>query len=600
MPDQSYLTSERWYPLLDAFKRLVWSLFNSPFSGKRYKFGMAIEFERQISYFAWWMVENDYTRFSEIDAEAISEYIDDLREEKFSDPTVQPTATNLLRYLILPLHIWNQSSELALGGVDPFPCHPYGGSSAFDTAKRLAPDERGQINPIDDDPFIEIVNAAVGVLADIDDIIASIDFLRADNSKHPDATERVRQSLRKKQIKHILTKHPRIDHYLRKPEYGILQRLISMARDSCSVIVQSCVGLRTTEFCGLVVHPVKNGLPACISVRKSISGLDEIFFLKGRVYKKQEGWVEHEWVAGIRPVGERHLPLPVKAVLALTELFREFRTPENESRLSLYSPSKFEWECASDFMVPTTTTVVRRYQQAFVTAYVGIADLTITPGQWRKTFAQFIVRTDSRMVPALREHFRHANLAMTESGYALADPEYKQALDDAAVQNSVAFLGAIVSGKKLADGPMADTVRSSMNAMRLRQGNRDETDLAHDLEDIVRETGIRVHPLRFGAAPTGDCIYRPGTGLCTKGCMARWVMPSPLWSAARPDICWECENVVFSGEHGTFWRERWQRHKAVHASAAASGDESLACLARTRMAQCASVLSRLGITPQEV
>ncbi|WAJ26669.1 hypothetical protein [Antarcticirhabdus aurantiaca] len=600
LPDQSYLTDPKWANLLDAFRRLIWSLYTSPLNGVRYKPGMASDFSRQVTYFACWMVYNGYHSFSELDSTAFDEYVESVYEDKAADPDNPPTATLLMKYLRLPPLMWVQSSELKLAGTEPPPEEPYEGLSAFAVAKGLAEDRRGQHAPIEDELYIKIMSAALSVIEDIDDIAACIDLLidmsegRAPDSRHK------QMKMIEAFLREVSVRYPRALPYVMAHPIWPTWGATALVREAASILILGGVGLRTTELCGLVASPDPAGLPACVSIRPSISGLDEIFLIRGRVYKGEQGWADHEWVAGTRPVGTDQLPPPIKAVFALERLFRRFRTSENMQRLVLYSDRPQGWLKGDEVLIPSTTEFVRRAQRAFVQDHVGVPDCDISPSQWRKSFAQFVVRTDSRSPPSLRDHFRHVSLAITELGYGQADPDYKQVMEDAAVQNSIDFLGAMVTERNVAVGPMVDIVRASADRIGMRLGNRDGGDRRNDIEEIVLGSEIRVHKLNFGGQPAGNCVFRPGVGRCTEGCLAKWVMPAPLWSAARADVCWDCENLVLSPEHGVFWQARWSRHHKALKAAVASDDACVASLARTRMAQCAVMLARLGLPlPEE-
>jgi hypothetical protein len=541
------------------------------------------------------MVASGYHSFSELDSVAFDEYVESVYEDKAADADNLPTATLLLKYLRLPPLIWAQSSELRLAGILPPLEEPYEGLSAFAVARRLAEDHRGQVAPIEDTLYITIMSAALLVVEAIDDIVSCIDlFIAMSEGRAPDKRHKQRKLLEAFK-REVTVRYPRASPYVladpTSPAWGAL----SLVREAASILILGGVGLRTMELCGLVASLGPEGLPTCVSTRPSVSGLDEIFFIQGRVYKGEQGWADHEWVAGTRPVGTNQLPPPIQAVSALERVFRRFRTVENMHRLVLYSDRPQGWLEESEVLIPSTTEFVRRAQKTFVREHVGVPDCNITPSQWRKTFAQFIVRTDSRSPPSLRDHFRHVSLAITETGYCAADPDYRQVMDDAAVQNSIEFLGAFVTEQNVAVGPMVEIVRASAARIGMRLGNRDSGDRRNDIEEIVLGSEIRVHKLYFNGQPAGNCVFRPGVGQCTKGCLARWVMPAPLWSAARADVCWDCENLVLSPEHGVFWQARWARHERALHAAIASDDACVASLARTRMAQCVVMLARLGL-----
>lgn len=78
-------------------------------------------------------------------------------------------------------------------------------------------------------------------------------------------------------------------------------------------------------------------------------------------------------------------------------------------------------------------------------------------------------------------------------------------------------------------------------------------------------------------------------------------MKVPLWSAARPDICWDCHNLVVSSEHENFWMGRLVQTRTTLDAALVQNDIALALLSRDRLAQCVVVLQKMGVSvPQEI
>jgi hypothetical protein len=74
------------------------------------------------------------------------------------------------------------------------------------------------------------------------------------------------------------------------------------------------------------------------------------------------------------------------------------------------------------------------------------------------------------------------------------------------------------------------------------------------------------------------------------------VISAPLWSAARPDLCWECQNLVLDETHLPFWKDRRAKLQDDLKTATTNDDFALAQLCKQRLEQCIMVLNKLENT----
>jgi integrase len=562
MPDGTSFAGPQWAVLRDAFKRLVWSLFNDPMHGKHYKPAMAVELQRQIVYFVRWMALAGYENLGELDGASFEEYVDYLMADKGAAPSVK--ATHLMRYLGLPTLISAQGPLLTRAGVSVPSAAPWGGAGAFEKAKDLAEDIRGSIPPIPDAVFLKAMGEAMSELDAAEDVLRMIDE------------------------RHDLTVG-------RRRAYGASQELRERSdhlRNACLVVIQGLVGMRVSELCGL-----KSGWrremawPECLEVRPSASGLTELFYIKGQLFKTVQTALDVEWICGARPVGDLVVPPAARAVMVLERLYRSERLRDGVFSLAAFycAPRGYGGTIKS-----MDTSTVNRMQGRFFDS-IGLSDWDVSSHQWRKTFAQYVIRCDQRLLPTIRDHFKHLSIAMTEQGYLASDPEMKQIMDDTAVQTTVSLVGDLMTGRSEARGPLAAMFAERAANLGARLGNRSEKDRLDDIEDLVRTSGMRVWEVRTGHAALGLCLFRRGTGQCTDGCAARFVLRMPVWSAARPDLCWECKNLLVDPSHAEFWRDRLTVQRAALENAEAAGDEGLAMLCRDRVAQSLNVLERVRL-----
>ena len=113
----------------------------------------------------------------------------------------------------------------------------------------------------------------------------------------------------------------------------LLRSLICSIRDACSIVIQSETGLRVSELCGLEPGiDQESGLPTNVRVRRSYSGLNEMFYVDGRLFKTVPTSERVEWLVGSRPVGSNEIPPPVRGLDVLTRLLDPWRQLARDQR----------------------------------------------------------------------------------------------------------------------------------------------------------------------------------------------------------------------------------------------------------------------------
>lgn len=245
-----------------------------------------------------------------------------------------------------------------------------------------------------------------------------------------------------------------------------LRALLFDVRDACALIIQSQAGVRISELCSLEsgTNP-ETGLPSCIEVRKSKTGLNELFYLKGRISKTVRAPLEVEWILGSRPYGSPELPSPVKAVSIIEETFshwRKFaRDAHDEKSLFVTFLCRRGFPKSERQVISATAGSIADGQNLFIRKYIDLSSLPptsrhgedlsrfrevssspIRTHQWRKSYALYIFKTDSRMIPAIAQQFHHVSLAMTEQGYLSNDPELLEAIDSARKESTCLGIGS--------------------------------------------------------------------------------------------------------------------------------------------------------------
>ncbi|WP_313059861.1 hypothetical protein, partial [Agrobacterium cavarae] len=198
---------------------------------------------------------------------------------------------------------------------------------------------------------------------------------------------------------------------------SIIRELASHLIAACAIVIQGLTGIRVSELMGLEEEDdVPDGQwPSCIVVRPSIDGLNDVFLLRGKVFKGVHGEDdvgEVHWVVGLRPVGSSFIPPVVRAVQTLSLVVQGWRPLSSVRNIFLY-PKMAGMPRAKNSAGSMLSETLRRIQQSFlencVQLPIAFLGWPITSHQFRKKFAQDIVRCDPDAMPAIREHFKHVS-----------------------------------------------------------------------------------------------------------------------------------------------------------------------------------------------
>jgi hypothetical protein len=164
---------------------------------------------------------------------------------------------------------------------------------------------------------------------------------------------------------------------------------------------------------------------------------------------------------------------------------------------------------------------------------------------FRRTFARHVARYDTTNLLALKEHFKHASLWMTDY-YVGSDLElwtlmmeeeeklFFESFDKALQAKHLAGPGGVHLKKRI-DEAIADG--------RLPREFRGEAG-SHLRKEMIRdlvESGQRVYP----CAASNYCWFRPESALCTRG-------NHPLLKRCNPGAC---TNSIITLEHKPHWEK---------------------------------------------
>jgi integrase len=385
---------------------------------------------------------------------------------------------------------------------------------------------------------------------------------------------------------------------------GVLRRLISNLLAACSVVIQGFTGLRISELLGLRAEAYFRSdlFPSCISIRPSLDGLNQVFLLNGEIFKGavSESSREGQWVVGIRPVDSDFVPEAVRALILVLEVVEGWRNLTQDTHVFIH-PKAQGMPRSKDGVGAARSNLMRKLQQQFLVQWVELpvefAGWHLSTHQFRKKFAQDIVRCDPGALPAVREHFKHMSMHILETGYIGSDAELLRLIDDFALRDAAAQIMSIIDGEPVA-GKMSDEIRRATPRIRQAYDNSiSEEDRRKKIEGLIDSEGIRAWPCDFGT-----CLFRAETAMCHFAGRG-FYDPSalkPLASERCADRCSSCSNLVVSARNLQFWKDRYRHNERLRLAYKEEGNTSWALLASRRVQVAASMLQAHGISPKDL
>jgi len=621
----STLLDSQWAPLLEASRRFVWSVFSDSREGPPLATSSCLHVRSKLAKLLGWMAKSSYTSFDQLDAEASWEYHDYLARERREAHGDELKASAVEPYLYILVRLFRQSEALRDAGVAPVPEEPYDGQACNALAEKMATSANGWIEPLPDEVALRLLGASIRMLGvPADDIVRlQATYLSARvtpgvkwNPKAP-AVERFefgtipgeqhpwRKTLGEDSGISWETKIP-----FSRPA-AALRALVSDLTGACVTLIQGTTGMRISEVASIRAGvSAETGLPACVSVEPSKSGLNELFFVRSQEVKIRDG-ERLEWLLGMRPKGSNHRPPAVEALLVLQRLYEPWRQLSGLDHLMLQLGAASSLPKTAKDVRPVDGTQLLAQMKAFAWRHGNLQELpdslrtasgtldlsgyksgeAVRSHQWRKTFALYVLRTDSRMLPAISQHFKHLSLAMTEQGYIGNDPELLDAIESVRRQRTVQFFLDQLGGKTPLAGGMAALIDQHRVRLQEIAGDAGSDAARQRIEAWVVESDLRIW-----FADRGKCFIglQPGESRCHKaGGTDPWLKLAPNVKHQNIAECSACKCFAVDGEHASFWEDRLRQNEAVLAAAGPNhrGEYRIAV---ERVRQAKSVLKAIG------
>jgi integrase len=668
LPDGSCLTDRQWAAQLEAFKRFAWSLFTdeSRYCGRPLKPASASALSTGIGCLARWMIRRNFLSFSELDNAASEAFLDDMADET-AQADLQPTqieetmpdhesdaapgadgegmsVSQVWRRVNIWQQLWRQAGELREAGIPTLPEPPFNGRSAKQVSRDIATRAASLIPPLPDEVALPIMNAAhrmIGLPAEevirlhemyAEGVQAAIkDGQKWRNPQNdrglravkgfqfsvlPGEMEPWHSPLDRAELNDFWPTYKR--GYTPSTVSGsqLLRSLICSIRDACAIVIQSETGLRVSELCGLKPGiDRESGLPSCVRVRQSYSGLNELFYVDGRLFKTVARSEKVEWLVGSRPAGSNEIPPPVRALHVLTRLLDPWRKLARDPKIAktlFVQPAGNHGMPGQSGIAITFEDMILVGQRQFVYRYVDLSKLPdrsrrgedlaayrdsrglcLRTHQWRKTFARYICGTDSRMLPAVSRHFKHLTLAMTEEAYLGKNPALQDAYESNINQSTARILYENARGKPAQAGRMAKVIDEHRAELQALIANKDERNGRRAVQKWIEQNRLQIF-----FAPHGKCFIRldPVGARCHEvGQTVHWLNEEPNYAIRHPSVCAGCSCFLVDKENEEFWLQRYLDNYRAFVQGASLGKASDYRIARERADQAAAILQALKL-----
>ena len=307
---------------------------------------------------------------------------------------------------------------------------------------------------------------------------------------------------------------------------------LNYLQTACFVLIAFATGMRVSELLSL-----REG---CCEIQKE-AGQPDLVWLRSRVFKMQgvPNGRSAKWLGG---------PICARAVRVLERLGRRVRQRMKVGYLWMPIPAIQKPRPVGPFVAQN----VRIRLDRFV-AMLGLRDSRgraprIHPHMFRRTFARYVVRYDTTNLLALKEHFKHVSLSMTDY-YVGSDVElWALMMEEEEKLLFESFDKALRADHMAGPGGarLKRKIDEAITEGRLPKEFRGEAG-DHLRKGMIRnlvESGQRVYP----CAASNYCWFRPESALCTQE-------NHPLLKRCNPGAC---TNSIITLEHKPHW-EKVQR-----------------------------------------
>lgn len=646
--DGSRLTEKKHASRLHWSKMLILTLLELPAKGRRPSPSTIGTTQSELNCLLSWMSLNGYHHPSELTPDVINHYIDDLPTLIAKEGKEEGVTTAMFnRALAIPIRLWDQRNALQKLRVKSLLSHPFNGQGANTIAEALATKARGWIKPLPDEVAIPLFNKAASFLGKpAEDVIRLLDVVRdplagaAVRRQHWRGGTYSKVGGRGKQARLSRARrfleafefstlrgdekpwHEQLDAAYDMPSGRQRSRLTRIrelweaVREAAAILVQGSSGMRVSELLGIKAGIDKaTGLPVGVRLEKSITGLYEWFVIRTVLSKAEEGLGrEVDWILGMRPIGSVEVPIAVHALHILNAIHEPWRATARTDLLILASrvgqtlprPSLALGGMKGDAMCAA--------MQRFIARWIDLSCLPdesarksedndlapwresrgaiFTTHMLRKSWANFTLACDARLLPAIQMQFHHLSLAMTEGGYIGRNPLLLEALDSVAVQKRNSLIYELVTGRARLAGRMGEQLDEAVNQLRAEIGDLPTS----EKWKRTAEWSDRNHLQMYFSPHATCCPTRTSEMRCHDASKTPiWIRSQPNTATREPSLCAGCACAVMDKSHEPFWSDRYVSSLVSIKQAEAAGiNVDVFRAIQFRADQARSILKKFG------
>lgn len=481
--------------------------------------------------------------------------------------------------LVTLYYLYAQGPVLVQAGLDQIPEEPFHGQRVGLHAGSVASHVAVITPPLPDEVALPLLGS---VLKWLDHY--SEDVLRLQDEYFQLKRNLVAQGYSEETIKKHLSKllrsyefrvdadsklpwHPRLGRMAAKQFRHLLLRL----RDACVLALEYFVGMRVSEICSIKHRETgESGLPRCIEVKKSKSGLLNLFFVNGLLSKGQKVPVPEQWLLGCTPVGSKELPPAVRCIALLARLFEPWRESEKFDALvgAFTTPHSLPWNSGASNSLSLN---LLKGKRRFLSEWVNLSGLPnfgrsgenlgmyrdtrgacIRSHHGRKTFSAYILESRTSLLVAVSRHFKHLTTAITEASYFAPVTRLRQEAESARTAATVSYFVEVLEGRRIY-GRMAELVYKYFGSSDWKE-IRSKVELFAKVAEIVN-----VHGLQIYFSSHANCMIRanPLESRCRAADTdVSWLNDDPQFAARTPSMCAGCGCSLMDASHLPFWRAR--------------------------------------------
>lgn len=628
-------------------RKLIASLLFSPAGGTPPSPGTMIHFQIGIKWLVSWMSSHGYRSPHELTPTVVDSYIEDIPGlilDQQDDEGIG--SSQVQRALYIVDYLWRQRRALAKWGIPPMPRNPLSGETTASIAHRIATRPEGWIKPLPDEIAIPLFNRAAWFLGTpAEDVLRLLAFV-GDPEGNTEQWVRIGGKGGKRKLRQPSQGNgPRLQRYhsfldsftFSTPDgedaawhppffdgrRGIslidrskrIRQLFEAVRDSCVILIQGTTGMRISEVLGIKsgINP-ENGLPHCVRLEDSITGLYEWFIIRTDLSKSERVPRPNDWIIGMRPKGTHELPLAVRALVILNRLYEPWRGSHQADVLLL--------GLINGYVLPRKTTILRPISRdalslslkRYIQRWINLTNLpnesthktsdndlvpwresngeVFSSHMLRKSWAQFTLAVDPRLLPAIQMQFHHLSLAMTEVGYIGNNPLLLDALDSVARQERNLMVFESATGKRLLAGRMGDQIESAIQKMRPQIQNLPTSDAWKKVVSFCDDIGLHI----FFSAHGKCCPTRPSEMRCHEDAGSpTWLRLTPNHAFREPSRCAGCACFVLDSRHQAFWENRYLQNWISYGESEKLGISRQYNVVKERAEQAGRLLRKMGV-----